>query len=301
MDPRTAGLAPVRDLPGRVLRVDLLPLRLVRRRLGAHPAAVHGLGRAVAARHVGRARRDRRRHRLAVPAASASLRRSWRASRGSRSLHRRSSSLSRCSSSTPWARRAWHRSSTSSSDGDARGPRRRAPTAHSGGRTAAALRRIGDRRLALRPGDRALPQRAGLHKSATIQPEGWKRDVALGVTGPLESVSGALLLDRPRQALKSALGRWDDDEIDTAVAAPEPSPTTPVTTPDTPPSACSSRPSGSSASGSPATRSWSSPASRSCGRRGQPRDRRRSTRSTDASRAGSSARTSSTGSHTSAT
>ena len=27
----------------------------------------------------------------------------------------------------------------------------------------------------------------GLHKSATIQPEGWKRDVALGVTGPLAS------------------------------------------------------------------------------------------------------------------
>jgi hypothetical protein len=76
----------------------------------------------------------------------------------------------------------------------------------------------------------------GLHKSATIQPEGWKRDVALAVTGPLESVSGALLLDRPRQALKSALGREDDDEIDTAVAAPKPPPSTtpPVTTPETP-------------------------------------------------------------------
>jgi hypothetical protein len=74
----------------------------------------------------------------------------------------------------------------------------------------------------------------GLHKSATIQPEGWKRDVALGVTGPLQSVSGALLLDRPRQALKSALGRSDDDEIDTAVAAPQPKPTTPVTTPEAP-------------------------------------------------------------------
>ena len=74
----------------------------------------------------------------------------------------------------------------------------------------------------------------GLHKSATIQPEGWKRDVALGVTGPLASASGALLLDRPRKALKSALGRSDDDEVDTAVAAPEPKPTTPVITPDTP-------------------------------------------------------------------
>lgn len=71
----------------------------------------------------------------------------------------------------------------------------------------------------------------GLHKSATTQPEGWKRDVALGVTGPLESVSGALLLDRPRQGLKAVLGRSDDDEIDTAVAAPKPAPTAPVAAP----------------------------------------------------------------------
>ena len=79
----------------------------------------------------------------------------------------------------------------------------------------------------------ALLNAPGLHKSATIQPEGWKRDVALGVTGPLESVSGALLLDRPRAALKAALGRSDDDEVDTAVAVPKP--TTPVTTPEAPP------------------------------------------------------------------
>jgi hypothetical protein len=72
----------------------------------------------------------------------------------------------------------------------------------------------------------------GLHKSATIQPEGWKRDVALAVTGPLETVSGALLLDRPRRALKAALGRSGDDEIDTAVAAP---PQPPVTNPAEPP------------------------------------------------------------------
>jgi len=74
----------------------------------------------------------------------------------------------------------------------------------------------------------------GLHKSATIQPEGWKRDVALGLTGPLESVSGALFLDRPRAALKAALGRSDDDEVDTSVAAPQPKPTTPGT-PEAPP------------------------------------------------------------------
>jgi hypothetical protein len=62
----------------------------------------------------------------------------------------------------------------------------------------------------------------GIRKSATIQPEGWKRDVALGITKPLTSVSHALLLDRPRKVLKAALGRSDDDEIDTAVAVPEP-------------------------------------------------------------------------------
>jgi hypothetical protein len=74
----------------------------------------------------------------------------------------------------------------------------------------------------------------GLHKSATIQPEGWKRDVALAVTGPLDSASSALLLDRPRRGLKAALGRSDDDEVDTAVATPQPKPTTPVTSPETP-------------------------------------------------------------------
>jgi hypothetical protein len=61
----------------------------------------------------------------------------------------------------------------------------------------------------------------GLHKSATIQSEGWKRDVALAVTGPLTSVSGALLLDRPRRGLKAVLGRTEDDEIDTGIAVPE--------------------------------------------------------------------------------
>jgi hypothetical protein len=74
----------------------------------------------------------------------------------------------------------------------------------------------------------------GLHKSAAIQPEGWKRDVALGVTGPLETLSRTLYLDRPRRALKAALGRSDDDHIDTQVAAPAPAGTTPVTTPVAP-------------------------------------------------------------------
>jgi hypothetical protein len=71
----------------------------------------------------------------------------------------------------------------------------------------------------------------GLHKSATTQPEGSKRDIALGVTGLLEGVSGALLLDQPRRAIKAALGRSDDDAIDTAVAAPRPKPTPQATPP----------------------------------------------------------------------
>jgi hypothetical protein len=68
----------------------------------------------------------------------------------------------------------------------------------------------------------ALLNAPGIRKSSTIQPEGWKRDVALSLTRPLASVSHALLLDRPRKGLKAALGRSDDDAIDTAVAVPEP-------------------------------------------------------------------------------
>jgi hypothetical protein len=60
----------------------------------------------------------------------------------------------------------------------------------------------------------------GLHKSAHAQPDGWQRDVALAVTGPLESASGALLLDRPREAVKAVIGRADDDTIDTEIALP---------------------------------------------------------------------------------
>lgn len=76
----------------------------------------------------------------------------------------------------------------------------------------------------------------GIEKSAHIQPQGWKRDVALGFAGPLETVSHALLLDRPRQGLKAVLGRSDDDEVDTAVAVPEPPPPTePASEPPPPP------------------------------------------------------------------
>lgn len=60
----------------------------------------------------------------------------------------------------------------------------------------------------------------GLHKSAFNQPAGWQRTVALDVTGGLEHVSHAVYLDRPRAALKSALGRSHDDRIDTNIDIP---------------------------------------------------------------------------------
>jgi lysophospholipase L1-like esterase len=81
----------------------------------------------------------------------------------------------------------------------------------------------------------ALLNAPGLHKSATIQPEGWKRDAALAVTGPLESLSQALLLDRPRRALKAALGRSDDDDVDTGIALPGSVGEKPSSSPPTPP------------------------------------------------------------------
>jgi hypothetical protein len=55
----------------------------------------------------------------------------------------------------------------------------------------------------------------GAHKKAFNQPDGWKRDVALAVTGPLATVSGALYLDRPRVGLQALAGRSGADDIDT--------------------------------------------------------------------------------------
>jgi uncharacterized protein len=80
----------------------------------------------------------------------------------------------------------------------------------------------------------ALLNAPGLRKSANIQPEGWKRDVALAVTRPLASASDVLLLDQPRRGIKAALGRSDDDEIDTGVTVPEPTPEEPDPTPEPP-------------------------------------------------------------------
>jgi len=71
----------------------------------------------------------------------------------------------------------------------------------------------------------------GLHKSAFNQPAGWKRDVALAITGPLADVSHALLLDRPRKLLQDALGRGDEDKIDTTITFTPPAPVTTTAAP----------------------------------------------------------------------
>lgn len=80
----------------------------------------------------------------------------------------------------------------------------------------------------------ALLSAPGLHKTAFNQQPGLERDIALAVTGPLAGISSALRLDRPRALVKAAIGRSDDDEIDTAVVIPvaeEPGPATPVEKP----------------------------------------------------------------------
>ena len=75
----------------------------------------------------------------------------------------------------------------------------------------------------------------GIHKSAYNKPAGWKRDVALAVTGPLAGVSHALLLDRPRSGVQALVGRSGTDEIHTDLGLPATTPTpTPTPTPVTP-------------------------------------------------------------------
>jgi hypothetical protein len=61
----------------------------------------------------------------------------------------------------------------------------------------------------------------GMHKSAYNKQPGFKRDVALAVTGPLAGLSGALLLDRPRALVKDAIGRSGEDTINVAVVLPD--------------------------------------------------------------------------------
>jgi hypothetical protein len=76
----------------------------------------------------------------------------------------------------------------------------------------------------------ALLQAEGLRKQAEIQPSGFQRDLALDVTAPLVSFSRALHLTTPRHELQVAIGRGDEDRIDTQVhlTLPPPATTPPV-------------------------------------------------------------------------
>ena len=65
----------------------------------------------------------------------------------------------------------------------------------------------------------------GLRKTAHIQPPGTERNVSVWLTSRLAGTSHFLYLDRPRHSLKVALGRGDDDVIDTRVVlGPPPKP-----------------------------------------------------------------------------
>jgi hypothetical protein len=57
----------------------------------------------------------------------------------------------------------------------------------------------------------------GLRKQAEIQPAGAERNLALAVTRPLVRVSAALHLTTPRHELQAAIGRPDEDRIDSQV------------------------------------------------------------------------------------
>ena len=74
----------------------------------------------------------------------------------------------------------------------------------------------------------------GVHKSAYNKSDGWQRDVALALTGPLAGVSHALLLDRPRKGVQALVGRSGDDEIHTDIGLPAPPPAAKPSRPSTP-------------------------------------------------------------------
>jgi len=80
----------------------------------------------------------------------------------------------------------------------------------------------------------ALLQAEGLRKQAEIQPSGFQRDVALGITKPLVSFSRALHLTTPRHELQVAIGRANEDRIDTQVHLTLPPPAKAPPTPQQP-------------------------------------------------------------------
>jgi hypothetical protein len=77
----------------------------------------------------------------------------------------------------------------------------------------------------------AVLQAEGLRKQAEIQPAGFQRDLALDVTRPLVGVSRALHLTTPRHELQVAIGRADEDRIDTQVHLTLPPPARPLPQP----------------------------------------------------------------------
>jgi uncharacterized protein len=74
----------------------------------------------------------------------------------------------------------------------------------------------------------AVLQAEGLRKQATIQPAGIQRNIALAVTKPLVSFSRTLHLTTPRHELQVAIGRGNEDEIDTRVQLTLPPPAGPL-------------------------------------------------------------------------
>jgi uncharacterized protein len=73
----------------------------------------------------------------------------------------------------------------------------------------------------------AVLEAEGLRKQAEIQPAGVQRNVALAVTRPLVDVSRTLHLTTPRHELQVAIGRADEDSIDTKVHLSLPPPAGP--------------------------------------------------------------------------
>lgn len=74
----------------------------------------------------------------------------------------------------------------------------------------------------------ALLEAEGLRKQAEVQPSGLQRDVAVRFTKPLVSFSRALHLTTPRHELQVAIGRRNEDRIDTEVHLNLPPPVTPA-------------------------------------------------------------------------
>jgi hypothetical protein len=77
----------------------------------------------------------------------------------------------------------------------------------------------------------ALLQAEGLRKQAQIQPAGVQRRIALATTRPLVDVSRALHLTTPRHELQVAIGRGDEDRVDTQVHLTLPPPAGPLPQP----------------------------------------------------------------------